>query len=413
MNTLQTIFERVLTDAPRQMLVGLIAGKLEQAGVRLTARERSRLAEKIDLADPATLRELHFRSWKWWEQSRHVLVDITEDDFRRMQEGFDRVLSNLPELIESSLDNLCGRVLLELYRRWPSEARAQAREMSRFTKRLADQWKRPLGLLAMILAVSQELGSNANAALRETASPDEPYLIESLTRLHARACQISAEVLSLLRGGFADGAMARWRTLHEIAVISFFVAEHGEGVAEQYVLHQVCESYRAALEYRKFEQRLGADPFPGEELESLRRSRDELVGRFGHAYYGKNGWAASALKIQDPTFANIESATKIDHLRPYYRMASHNVHANPKGVFFKLGLLQENEVLLAGPSDAGLADPGEMTAISLNQVTVALLGLRPTLDNLAGLRTMGRLVQECITAFADVQSAHSSDKGSA
>ena len=65
-------------------------------------------------------------------------------------------------------------------------------------------------------------------------------------------------------------------------------------------------------------------------------------------------------------------------------MASHNVHANPKGVFFKLGMLAESQVLLAGPSNAGLADPGHGAALSLSRVTAALVGLQqpPTLDNL-------------------------------
>jgi hypothetical protein len=45
-----------------------------------------------------------------------------------------------------------------------------------------------------------------------------------------------------------------------------------------------------------------------------------------------------------PTFKDIERAAGIDHLRAHYRMASHNVHANPKGVFFKLGMLEESQV---------------------------------------------------------------------
>lgn len=38
-------------------------------------------------------------------------------------------------------------------------------------------------------------------------------------------------------------------------------------------------------------------------------------------------------------------------------IAEHNVHANPKGAFFKLGLLCEINILLGGPSNAGLVDP--------------------------------------------------------
>jgi hypothetical protein len=92
--------------------------------------------------------------------------------------------------------------------------------------------------------------------------------------------------------------------------------------------------------------------------------------------------------------ADIQEAAQIDHLTPYYRMASHNVHANPKGVFFKLGLLDESEILLAGPSNAGLADPGHACALSLNQITSVLLRLNETFDHVIVMKIMYALADE-------------------
>ena len=75
-------------------------------------------------------------------------------------------------------------------------------------------------------------------------------------------------------------------------------------------------------------------------------------------------------------------------------MASHNVHANPKGVFFKLGLLGETNTLLAGRSNAGLADPGHAAALSLVQVSSVLLHLYPTLDSQIAMKVMDALRDE-------------------
>jgi hypothetical protein len=85
---------------------------------------------------------------------------------------------------------------------------------------------------------------------------------------------------------------------------------------------------------------------------------------------------------------------------PYYRMASHNVHANPKGVFFKLGLVEQREILLAGPSDVGLADPGYATALSLMQISTALVHLNPSFDNELITKIMLALANEIGAAFA-------------
>jgi hypothetical protein len=94
-----------------------------------------------------------------------------------------------------------------------------------------------------------------------------------------------------------------------------------------------------------------------------------VIAKYGPDFAkGDYGWAGHHLGKTKPTFRNIEAAMQIDHFRAHYRLASHNVHANPKGVFFKLGTLAESQVLLAGPSNAGLADPGHGAAISLSRI---------------------------------------------
>jgi hypothetical protein len=109
--------------------------------------------------------------------------------------------------------------------------------------------------------------------------------------------------------------------------------------------------------------------------------------------------------MRKPTFVDIERAAGIDHLRPYYRMASHPVHANPKGVFFRLGLMWESQILLAGPSNAGLADPGQCAALSLSQVSAVFGALDPTIDNIVGLKIILQLSGEVAKEFGKAQSA--------
>jgi hypothetical protein len=58
---------------------------------------------------------------------------------------------------------------------------------------------------------------------------------------------------------------------------------------------------------------------------------------------------------------------------------------------------------LAGPSDAGLSEPGICTALSLFQVTTALLFHRePTLTTLMFVEALKQLSQATQEAFAEV-----------
>ena len=59
------------------------------------------------------------------------------------------------------------------------------------------------------------------------------YVFEALSRLLARACRIAEEVLVLLKAGYGQGALARWRALHEVAVVADLIAENGEDCAER------------------------------------------------------------------------------------------------------------------------------------------------------------------------------------
>ena len=61
--------------------------------------------------------------------------------------------------------------------------------------------------------------------------------------LQRRGCQVSAEIVTRLAAGFADGAMARWRTLFEIAVIVDIL--HG-ATAERHLDHSDVDAKRAA-----------------------------------------------------------------------------------------------------------------------------------------------------------------------
>ena len=154
------------------------------------------------------------------------------------------------------------------------------------------------------------------------------------------------------------------------------IREHGNDLAERYLLHDTVQRYKLACAHQEFYERIGDEPVPAEKIEQLLAERNRLVDRFGNSFTGEYGWAAKAINKTRPTFRDIEEHVGVDHMRPYYRMASDNVHANAHATFHRLGLGLDQlggQTLLAGPSNMGLADPGHSTALSLGQVTINLI----------------------------------------
>ena len=162
-----------------------------------------------------------------------------------------------------------------------------------------------------------------------------------LRKLHGRACQQFYEILWLLRGGFADGAYARWRSLFELSVIAEFISQNDEQVAKAFV-------------------------------DSVKTNEVKDYG------WAKNAQCFASLKPKaSVTFEMIRSqcTTITEDWKKAYKESCQVVHASPLGTLGRMGSPNENRVISTGSSDYGLAPPAVNSAISLMHVTLFYFGL--------------------------------------
>lgn len=384
MDRLQKIFDASLEAQIESIKANLVRKQFEKYGITLADNQVSEIVNhdgdaeyrlelndsQLDAAKMATGQSV----------IETITIDFSDEDIQEVTSQFSSVLSKvIPEVV----DKTAGILFQELKKDIAAELRALRKVRERFETRLGKRWKKPLDLFDMYLAITSRAGAEFNQQFRPLASKNKDLVFDVLVRLHARACQVGLEVGTLLRAGFADGAHARWRSLHEIASVALFVNKHGQDIAERYILHDIVESYKGARQYREYSKVLGHKPLSKRTLDMLRRDYELAINKFGGTFAKEYGWASDAIGNPNPRFSDIEKDVGLEKFRPYYKMASQNVHANPKGITFKLGLPKDSNALLAGPSEMGLADPGHGTAISLLQITVTLLALRPNIDYLA------------------------------
>ncbi|MEZ4702946.1 MAG: DUF5677 domain-containing protein [Rhodothermales bacterium] len=296
---------------------------------------------------------------------------------------------------EKDIEALLAQTVEENRREWrdwiaqnaSSVVRQHRADRVGFELRLQARWHDVLERLDFIQWWCVDLGQEAKLRYVES-DRDQGHLGRALFKLHAQSCLIGSEVIALLRSGHSSGAMARWRSLHETVAVLSFIKENGEDVAQRYFLHNIVQSRDAAREYQKHCDKLGYEPFTEEEMESMESQYRRLKDQFGKPFADSDyGWAQRALfgddSKQNASFSWIEKQAGLDHLRPFYRMAGHSVHANPKSLSAQIGLIDSESVLLAGPSNYGLADPGQATANSLALSTVSILTYVGDIDFLA------------------------------
>lgn len=400
MKILQEALDSAIKTIPEGLVADLLGKKLADQGVHLSRQQCEQFARQA-INEKRDILELPW--WRFWQYRRFLrpkdlLIKFTDDDSEAITSILNEISEKiLPELVQKLIEEQPENLLATLKRHWKSEYKRHRRDEQGFRRRLQGRWGVPIQQLRMLLTLAQEFGDATNSDLRHDDMGDEAHLIDVLTRLHARACQITSEVECLLAGGFSDGAMARWRSLHEVAVVTQFISKHGVECAERYTYHQFVESKKAANNYQRCQERLGYESMTQAELEDIEQSYRFVLEKYGAPFREQYGWARPYLSISERNqvkFSHIEEAVGVDHLRAHYQMASHNVHANPKGVFFKMGLIAESEVLLAGASNAGLTDPGHATALSLIQASSALMMLNPNLDSIIVVKVMMRLADE-------------------
>lgn len=271
---------------------------------------------------------------------------------------------------------------------------------SEFCKRNYKRWQVAFDLLETFIVICTEAGENFNKSYRPTAVKENDVVFDIVVRKHARACHIAQEILCLLKAGFPDGAHARWRALHEVTVTAMFIKKHGRECAERFYWHDVTESYKGMLQHRKYEHRLQEKGPTDKEFEECKVIYNQLIAKYGKAFGKPYGWASHIIRNNRVTFADIEENVSLDHMRPYYKWASQNIHAGAKGINKKLGLCEATEdILLVGQSNSGMTDPAHASAISLAQITTVLLNIEPNIDRLVVLNIILEMQKEVGEAF--------------
>ncbi|MCW2933113.1 MAG: hypothetical protein JWM19_4075 [Actinomycetia bacterium] len=158
-----------------------------------------------------------------------------------------------------------------------------------FERRLQQRWGPALNLYECVYVCCLEAGEALQIKHGAGAGQGVDAKFSALTLLHGR--MVTSEIYGLLRTGHAAGAQARWRTIHELAVVAFTLAASDSDISERFLLHRGVEQYKDAERYQEHCEDLGYEKFSDEEMEQMRRASDDLVARYGTDYKRDWGWA--------------------------------------------------------------------------------------------------------------------------
>jgi Family of unknown function (DUF5677) len=318
--------------------------------------------------------------------------------------GLEQAFELAVPALHQALDEVTPQVARDLVHRAPRILRHHKRANRRFERRLRKQWGQALDRFYAIVVFAEEIGRELYGLhLKEVDDEELHPVFDALIGLYARACRVAREVHHLLSGGFPFGALARSRTLHELAVITIVIADYGRDeahadLADRFLQHAWIARYSDAEEYQKSRPALGQKPISDEDMARMKEQYDLLLEQYGQAYGRPYGWAIGVDdKPGAPSFRRLERVADLSHVRWHYTQQSHEVHADASG--WESNVLEHNgqTYLTTDRVHFGLAEPAHLALISLHQCAASLFAgaeedIR-TKDVLA-LKALARLVNE-------------------
>jgi hypothetical protein len=409
MHKLQDLFDKKLQDQYKFSIIvaDLIESELAKQDIHLTAKHKKQLIIELDknqdnFNDTSTIQFNDDGSVQFTNKTGSA--DFELDILEGAQEKMNSILEHLPAMINESSDVECEKYLANIKKRTTSILRENQKHQRSFNKQLNKKWGELLDLLEVFIVLSEDIGADFTDDIINLPKEDTSPRFTVLSRSHARSCQVSKEIITLLRNGFADGAHARWRTLHEIAVETNIINKNQDELAQRYIDYDLVQRLQAARAFHKYDQEFGVENVTQEELQDLETACKELDELYGKDFRNENGWANDLTGKPKPKFSDLEALADFAHMRPQYKLACLNVHGGPRALFFRFGLRYDGDenFLLTGSSTSGLANPAQNTAYSLLQISAALLTYDVNLDYLVALKVLFKLEQEIFDVASEI-----------
>ena len=393
----------------------MVSEKLIDQGIHLSEHEANTIAERIvvknenqdvkafDSAAIGLLVELNLVAS---QQDFLDEVNLRAREFKKL----------LPEEIGTLRCQTTNDFLKFAESRWPQASDQIANERQDFRTRLYELWADPFEKYRMLRENCFEFGSDYVRYLRDRPPPGKESLREVMVAGHSRACQIADEILYLMEGGYADGALALCRSLHELAVISMFISIHGEEVARRFLAHRIVDLRRDERNQRAFLKAMDKDVGRWSD-NPVAKKYQETIDEFGKDFKSDYGWAADVLQKRNPNFYEIEKNVfqdnETNNMRYFYRQSSRSIHVRPVNLYLRAGIPVDEPMLLAGPSNIGFSDPDRWSAISLAMIATNLFSVsEPSEDELIGetdfrfavaYSIVGKCLESTIASFDTTQ----------
>jgi hypothetical protein len=284
--------------------------------------------------------------------------------------------------------------------------------------RVLDHWSGPLFGFDAVIAGAQEIADEFDDRHLDAAYEGNVRRVQVLRHALRDAILVGLEISLLLRNGYPSGAVARWRTLHELEVVAETVRRGDEITAKRLVEHEVLRQRRFMVQTHISWKRHGAETLESAEIRAADEEARELTERYEPEFSGDYGWAHPLLLESDekyrrryekgerrrgPNLADLRSFADLEVFGPDYAAASFATHGTTmlRHQFYPY----LNDSVVEGPIYLGLDIPAIGACQALSRIADSLAEVYPPTPDqelVAGAEVLHLLARRTLTEFRSV-----------
>lgn len=297
-----------------------------------------------------------------------------EGDKTKLKDFLDKVFD--AEKLDEVADNMADDIIKRSRGDVRKAVKFEHKQKLGFEKRLHETYNATINSYVELLGVSLEAIENHRKITHDNLGEKDIFL-PFLLRLHARAHRTANEILALMQAGYGTGALARWRSMHETVVVLAYAREQGPKIIQYMKDHEAVSSYKSMLAYQLHCERLGQEPFSASEVRLAKAKYERRLRKYGDHFKTDYGWAWAASGHRINHFRDLEEHVGRDHLNPYYKLSSLNVHMEWRSLFvgeeFEALNDPTDSVMLVGPANYGFEDAISLALLTTMQATILIL----------------------------------------
>ena len=318
----------------------------------------------------------------------NTIEDAIERDWKALSE-VERNSTSLEQFTSKWLNELVDEGLPHFMNDFTRAALESEKRRNTIAEDIKQKWEVSRSSLLAFIEYCAEVGERAF----DTDTLDALQYV--MRKCHAKALQITREIMLLLDNGYPDAAMARWRTLHEVNVVSAFVKKHGLECATRFIHHQEIDRLKFLRKHKECSEELDWTPVLETNIEAQEKVQEELVELYGKSFKTPYGWAEAFTNHPAPNFATLSVNAGYGNWTSLYKASSYSIHSSYTGlVGFSVNPDLDENTWFVGQSSNGLSNPAQLLAISFSQVTVRTISLEQSSEKLPDLIALSRLLSE-------------------